>query len=253
MAQAHRRWEKVVRLTVVVGYLVLLRMTATTQDSDVAGQVGDSQGRPVSGVTETGTQYLQRGGRKDLDVQTDADGHCSLFSAGALLFFRKFGYRPLTYKRAANENTVNITLSLEDSGWKVPHCTDQQERQHGRYGDTPRFLVPRSAHVKKGNPDTDNWTVLLSFPGNRKEEMIIWSGPLLGGGFGYIAPKRWDREASTFVEWGDNEFGAIDVRGIMPDGRHWRSIWCGSTTSFGMTVSRTKRLSSSTKLLLPVV
>lgn len=199
-------------------------LSAAAQDSNVAGRVVDSHGQPVAGATVTGTQYLVSGGPKDLQVQTDANGQYNLTAVGELLFFRKAGYRPLTYKRVANESTANVTLPFEDSGWEVPRCTDQQRRQHSRYGDTLLFLAPRSAHAMKGEPDTDNRRVFLSFPKDRKAQMIIWSGPLIGGGFGFIAPKKWYADASSIVERGDSSSGAIDARGTTRDGHHWRSI-----------------------------
>ncbi|MGP0021197.1 MAG: carboxypeptidase-like regulatory domain-containing protein [Candidatus Sulfotelmatobacter sp.] len=205
----------------VVGLIVSTALAA--QDSSITGRVTDSHAQPIADVMVAGTQELAAGGPREFKVRTDADGNYSLASVGQIIFFRKNGYRPFTYKRTATETTLNITLPLEDSGWKVPRCTEEQQRQR-RYGDRLRFQAPRSAKAKKGEPDADNWRVFLSFPGNRKEGLIIWSGPLLGGGFGYIAPEQWYKEASTVLERSDREFGIIDVRGTTPGGRHWRSI-----------------------------
>ncbi len=202
---------------------LMLSISLAAQDASVTGRVTDSHAQPIANVMVAGTQELAAGGPREFRVQTDADGNYSLASVGQIIFFRKNGYRPFTYKRTATETTLNITLPLEDSGWKVLRCTGEQQRQR-RYGDRLLFQAARSAKAKKGEPDTDNSRVFLSFPGNRKEELIIWSGSQIGGGFGYIAPEQWYREASTVLERGDSDSGIIDVRGTTPGSRHWRSI-----------------------------
>jgi len=212
-----------VKMWVMAAVCLILSSSLAGEDSSVTGRVTDNHAQPIAGVMVAGTQELAAGGPREFRVWTDADGNYTLASVGQILFFRKNGYRPFTYQRTATETTLNVTLPTEDSGWKVPRCTGEQQRQR-RYGDRLLFQAPRSAKAKKSPPDADNWRVFLSFPGNRKEGLTIWSGPQLGGGFGYIAPEQWYKEASTVLERGDSDSGVIDVRGTAPGGRHWRSI-----------------------------
>ena len=208
-------------LSVAVVWL-LLNAALLAQDSDVSGRVTDSQGQPQADVVVFGNHHFDGGGYKAVRSKTDADGHYNLVSVGQFLFFRKAGYHPFTCKRAADA-TANATLMAGEDGWRIPACTKKQ-KQERRYGDTLVFLAPASAKARKGEPDTDNWKIFLSFPGSRKEKMTIWSGPSLGGGAGYTAPDDWYVAASTISERGGNKTGNIDIRGTLPDGRHWRTV-----------------------------
>ena len=206
--------------------------TAVAQDSDVSGRVADSQRRPLAGVRVMGIHHYGGGYSTDR-VQTDVDGHYNLTTVDPLLFFRKNGLRPFTLKRATGQGWADATMSAEDSGWKVPHCTNSQLLEHNRYGHTLAFLAPKSAEAKQGKSDVDNWKVVLSFPADRKEKMMIWSGPLQGAGPGYIPAEQWYLDGSTVSERTDDQYETMDVRGAMPNGRRWRSVsWLTDIVSY---------------------
>jgi hypothetical protein len=201
-----------------------ISLTAFAQDSDVSGRVTDSKGQPLSEALVIGLHHGGEIGYIDIRVQTDRDGRYQLTSVGKVLFFRKIGYRPFTKVRSADEAVVDASLALEDSGWKLSNCTAKEQNKQGRYGSRLLFRVPSGTKVKKGKPDADNWKVFILFPGNHKEQLTIWSGPLLGGGFTSTAWEGWFLDGSAISEKSDPEGGAMDVRGELPGGKRWRSL-----------------------------
>ena len=117
--------------------------------------------------------------------------------------------------------------------WKVPRCAQGPKNGRDWQGMTLKFAIPRETKVKESEPDTDNWQVFVLFPDNRKMRMAIWSGPLLGGGPGYNAPESWYLDGSTVTERIDSGTGTVDIRGAMPNGRHWRSVsWITDIASY---------------------
>jgi hypothetical protein len=198
------------------------------QDRTVTGRVTDSNGNPIEGVLVATFQQLQGGGYRANRQETTPDGTYHSYGDDRVIFFRKLGFQPITKVQSAGQSVIDVTLERENPGWTLKQCSLEQQLTGKHYGLTILLSVPTRTSVRAAMPDADNQRVWILFPRNKKERLLIWSGPLLGGGIAYFPEESLFLQASLIKERLDATSGAMDVRGKTANGQNWRSLSFGS-------------------------
>ena len=197
-------WNPALLLT-----LSCLLMTPTfSQDTDVSGTVRDVEGHPLANVLVTGLHHFPAGGIDELRAKTEENGRFELKSVGRVFFFVAPKFEALT--DISQEPSLDVTLkpAVED---RWPTACSARSESGKRYGTMFLFLVPRGTKVKRSSGD-DTWDLIVnSLKG--KEQLKLWSGPMLGDGF---VSEETVLEASSFTQHG------FDWRGRCRDGTNWR-------------------------------
>jgi hypothetical protein len=205
------------KLALLLSIMSLLLGSALSQDSDVGGTVRDAEGHPIPGVSVTAFHHFPGGGAEDLRSKTDDQGHFELKNVGRAVFFVAPKFEVLTHIRASQESSLEVSLKpdLEDHS---PATCSAEAKGGKRYGTGVLFLVPQGVKTRRHN-GTDTWDLVVDFPHTRTgEQLMLWSGPMLGDGF---VPEETILAASSFSQ------KRFDWRGKSREGKNWR--WFSST------------------------
>lgn len=199
------------------------------QDVAVSGKVVDINGRPIEGVRVNAYYHLPSGGTTKIEVTTDESGSFAVDHVGPALSFYKDGFQPAAV--LVNPGAVaTVTLSPgAPTDWRLSECGPKPPGR--RYGDPASFSIPSHTRVHPHSGE-DTADVVVDFPGDKREKMLIWYGPMMGA-FG--VPEEFIVNASPLSMREVVIRAAIhgtDARGTDKNNKQWRSVETGDLAEY---------------------
>lgn len=199
------------------------------QDVAVSGKVVDIDGRPMEGVRVNAYHEYPAGGTTKIEVTTDKSGSFAVDHVGRALSFYKDGFQPaavLVKPGAVATVTLNPGAPTD---WRLSECGPKPAGR--RYGDPASFSIPSHArlHPHSGEDTAD---VVVDFPGNKREKMLIWYGPSM---FAFGVWKDFIVNASPLSMREVGIRGVIrgtDARGTDKNQKQWRSVEIGELVEY---------------------
>lgn len=213
----------------IVGFFLFLSL-GLGKESGVSGKVVDINGQPIEGVRVEAYHDLPSGGVKTVEVTTDASGSFAVNGVGRAVAFYKDGFQPAAVLLKADTTTVTISLKPgAPTAWPLSECT--QEKRGRRYGEVASFYIPSRAKVEAHHGE-DTADAVVSFPGNKKEKMLIWYGIMMAE---FSVPEQFIINASplSMREIGiRGVFHGTDARGTDKSGKQWRFVGIGDEAEY---------------------
>jgi hypothetical protein len=195
---------------------------AAGQNSGLAGNVTDANGKPVAAAHVSGSEGECCPSKRDA-AETDLKGDFRLNSPGQVIYVWKEGFAPQTVILKQGVSEMHIVLQASKH-LNVPAC-GKSEHGYKEIGTQVSFYVPKhGVKVLGGKWDVD-YVVYLIKPRRSASRMQLWFGP-------YAISMTPDDElfvsssefAQRDVDLAGFGLAGEDSSGYLTNGNRWRHL-----------------------------